>query len=209
MLATELKLTIIGTLESALNNYLQLDPDSQRILEKMTGKCLAIELKGLDITLFLLTDAKGIQIFSDYPDTPDATLSGTPMELLGLALEQQPGPAMFAEGVKISGDTELGQLFKRLFDSLDIDWEEHFSRYTGDIVAHKMGNLLRSGIDWSQQAGDILRQDIAEYLLQEDHLVPEKAELEGFYTDIDTLRDNTERLQARIQRIKDHLANSA
>ena len=209
MLATEFKLAIIGTLESSLNTYLQLDPDSQRILEKMTGKCLAIELKGLDITLYLLTDAKGIQIFSDYQDTPDATLSGTPMELLGLALEQQPGPAMFAEGVKISGDTELGQLFKRLFDSLDIDWEEHFSQYTGDIVAHKLGSLLRSGVDWGQQAGGILRQDIAEYLLQEDHLVPEKAELEGFYTDIDTLRDNTERLQARIQRIKDHLANSA
>jgi ubiquinone biosynthesis protein UbiJ len=116
---------------------------------------------------------------------------------------------VFAEGVKISGDTELGQLFKRLFDSLDIDWEEYFSHYTGDIVAHKMGSLLRSGIDWSQQAIDILRQDIAEYLLQEDHLVPEKAELEGFYTDIDTLRDNTERLEARIQRIKDQLANSA
>jgi ubiquinone biosynthesis protein UbiJ len=209
MLATEFKLAIIGTLESSLNTYLQLDPDSQRILEKMTGKCLAIELKGLDVTLYLLTDTKGIQIFSDYPDTPDAILSGTPMELLGLALEQQPGPAVFAEGVKISGDTELGQLFKRLFDSLDIDWEEYFSHYTGDIVAHKMGSLLRSGIDWSQQAIDILRQDIAEYLLQEDHLVPEKAELEGFYTDIDTLRDNTERLEARIQRIKDQLANSA
>ena len=209
MLATEFKLAFIGTLESSLNTYLRLDPESQRILEKMTGKCLAIELKGLDVTLYLLTDAKGIQVFSSYPDAPDATLSGTPMELLGLALEQQPGPAMFAEGVKISGDTELGQLFKRLFDSMDIDWEEHFSHYTGDIIAHKLGSLLRSGVDWSQQAGEILRLDIAEYLLQEDHLVPEKAELEGFYTDIDTLRDNTERLQARIQRIKDQLANSA
>lgn len=209
MLATEFKLAIIGALESALNGYLQLDPDSQRTLTKMAGKCLAVELKGLQTTLYLLVDEKGIQVFSDYADTPDATLSGTPMELLGLAMEKQPGPAMFAEGVKISGDTELGQLFKRLFDKLDIDWEEQLSRYTGDIIAHKLGNLVRSGLEWSQQAGEILQQDFAEYLLQEDHLVPEKAELEGFYVQIDTLRDDAERLQARIRRIKDRLSGSA
>lgn len=205
MFATEIKLVLIGTLESAVNTYLQLDPDSYRVLEKMQGKCLAIELKGLDVTLFLLTDVQGIQVFSEYPEAPDATLSGTPMELLGLALEEQPGPAMFAEGVKISGDTELGQLFKRLFDTLDIDWEEHLSHFTGDIIAYKLGNLFRAGKQWGQQASDIVRQDIAEYLLQEDHLVPEKAELEGFYTQIDTLRDDTERLQARIQRIQERL----
>lgn len=208
MLTTELKLAIIGTLENALNQYLLLDPDSQRMLTKMAGKCLAIELKGLDITLYLLVDARGIQIFSDYPDTPDATLSGTPMELLGLALEKQPGPATFSGGVKITGDTALGQSFKRLFDSLDIDWEEHLSRYTGDIVAHRLGNLFRTGVEWGQQAGDILRQDIAEYLLQEDQLVPEKMELEALYSQIDTLRDDTERLQARLQRLKNQLADT-
>lgn len=208
MLKTEFKLAIIGVLENALNQYLQLDPDSQQMLAKMEGKCLAIELKGLDITLYLLVDTKGIQIFSDYPETPDATLSGTPMALLGLALEKQPGPATFTDGVKISGDTGLGQAFKRLFDSLDIDWEEHISRYTGDIVAHKLGNLFRMGAEWQQQAGDIIRQDISEYLLQEDRLVPEKTELEAFFSQIDTLRDDTERLQARLQRLKNQLPGS-
>ncbi|MEJ2143354.1 MAG: SCP2 sterol-binding domain-containing protein [Gammaproteobacteria bacterium] len=208
MLKTEFKLAIIGVLENALNQYLQLDPDSQQMLAKMEGKCLAIELKGLDITLYLLVDTKGIQIFSDFPETPDATLSGTPMELFGLALEKQPGPATFTDGVKISGDTGLGQSFKRLFDSLDIDWEEHVSRYTGDIVAHKLGNLFRMGVDWQQQASDIIRQDISEYLLQEDQLVPEKTELEAFYSQIDTLRDDTERLQVRIQRLKSRLSDS-
>jgi ubiquinone biosynthesis protein UbiJ len=208
MLKTEFKLAIIGVLENALNQYLQLDPDSQQMLAKMEGKCLAIELKGLDLTLYLLVDTKGIQIFSDFPETPDATLSGTPMELFGLALEKQPGPATFTDGVKISGDTGLGQSFKRLFDSLDIDWEEHVSRYTGDIVAHKLGNLFRMGVDWQQQASDIIRQDISEYLLQEDQLVPEKTELEAFYSQIDTLRDDTERLQVRIQRLKSRLSDS-
>jgi ubiquinone biosynthesis protein UbiJ len=209
MLATELRLAITGALEAALNRYLQLDPDSRSKLAAMQGKCLAIELTGLEFTLYLLIDSQGILIFNDYPETPDATLSGSPLDLLGLALQQQPGPAMFAGGVKISGDTELGQFFKRLFDSLDIDWEEHLSQYTGDIVAHKLGNLFRSGVQWGQQASDILRQDIAEYLLQEDRLVPEKAELEGFFSEIDNLREDTDRLEARIKRFKEQLVNQA
>ena len=208
MLSTELRLALSAILEASLNKYLQLDPDSKHKLARMAGKCLAIKLKGLDITLYLLIDSQGIQIFNHYPDTPDATLSGTPMELLNLTLEQQPGPAMFADGVKISGDTELGQHFKRLFDSLDIDWEEQLSHYTGDIFAHKLGNLFRTGKTWGQQAGDILQQDIAEYLLQEDHLVPEQAELEDFFSQIDKLREDTDRLQARISRLKNKLAEA-
>jgi ubiquinone biosynthesis protein UbiJ len=207
MSATELRIAILAALETALNRYIQLDPGGLSKLAHLEGTCLAIELKGLDTTLYLVTDNQGIQVFHRFPEQPDATLSGTPMELFGLALEQQPGPAMFADGVKISGDTELGQHFKRLFDSLDIDWEEHLSRYTGDVVAHKVGNLARTGKQWGKQATDILRQDIAEYLLQEDHLVPERQELEGFFSQIDTLRDDTDRLSARIERLKDRLNN--
>lgn len=208
MFSTELRIAITATLEAALNQYLQLDPDSRSHLASMEGKCLAVELKGLDISFYLLTDNQGIQVLNHYPEQPDATLSGTPMELLGLALEQQPGPAMFAGGVKISGDTELGQHFKRLFDSLDIDWEEHLSQYTGDIIAHKLGSLFRSGKEWRQQAADILQQDVAEYLLQEDHLVPEKAELEEFFSEIDKLREDTDRIQARISRLQNQLADT-
>ena len=208
MFSTELRIAISATLETALNKYLQLDPDCRNKLARMEGKCLAIELKGLDITFYLLTDNQGIQVLNHYPEQPDATLSGTPMELLGLTLEKQPGPAMFAGGVKISGDTELGQHFKRMFDSLDIDWEEHLSQYTGDIIAHKLGNLFRGTKEWSKQATDILQQDLAEYLLQEDHLVPEKTELEDFFSEIDKLREDTDRIQARISRLKNQLADT-
>jgi len=205
MFGTELRLAVTATLEAALNHYLQLDPDSRHKLAHMEGKCLAVEFKRMDITLYLLTDAQGIQILNYYPEQADATLSGTPMELFGLALEQQPGPAMFAGGVNISGDTELGQNFKRLFDALDIDWEEHLSTYSGDIFAHKMGTMLRSGKKWGQQAQQTLQQDIAEYLLQEDHLIAEKQELDSFFSSIDQFREDTDRTEAQITRLKNQL----
>lgn len=208
MITTELRLALVGAIETALNRYLQMDPDSRHQLSRMAGKCLALELTGLALTLYLLVDEQGIQVFSDYAGKIDATLSGTPMELLNLALEKTPGPAMFAGGAKITGDTELGQAFKRLFDRLDIDWEEHLSRYTGDIVAYKIGNLFRSGLQWGTQASQTFRQDIAEYLLEEEHLVPSKQEMERFFSDIDLLREDSDRLQARLQKLQNQLSTS-
>lgn len=201
MITTELRLGITGMLETALNNYLQLDPQSRSKLSRLEGKVLAVELTGFDITLYLLADKHGIQIMHDYAGEIDATLSGSPLALLGLAMEKNPGPATFANGVKLHGDTELGQRYKHLFDSLDIDWEEHLSRLSGDIVAHKLGNLLRESRQWGQQASNTLQRDVAEYLLQEDHLVPEKSELNHFLNDIDKLREDTDRLEARIKRL--------
>lgn len=201
MLTTELQLAITATLESALNNYLRLDSEHPHRLSRLAGKYLAIELLGMNTTIYLLADDKGIQLFNHYEGEADATLSGTPLALMRLALTRQPGPAMFSDDLTLSGDTELGQQYKRLFDSLDIDWEEHLSRYSGDILAHKLAGLVRSGLSWNNQARTILQQDIAEYLLQEQQLVTEKAELQRFFNHVDVLREDVDRLQARIEHL--------
>ena len=53
--------------------------------------------------------------------------------------------SLFNDKIRISGDIELGQL-KKLFDEMDIDWEGHLAHFTGDVVAHQIGSLVRKGI---------------------------------------------------------------
>ena len=43
----------------------------------------------------------------------------------------------------MTGDVELGQQVKTLFDEIDIDWEGHLARFTGDVVAFQVGSLFR------------------------------------------------------------------
>ena len=39
----------------------------------------------------------------------------------------------------IEGDTHIALALEQLFQKLDIDWEEHLSRFVGDVVAYKIG----------------------------------------------------------------------
>jgi ubiquinone biosynthesis protein UbiJ len=204
-LTAELAMSVTAGLEAALNTALRLDPEVFNRLRKFSGKVIAVELQGLDLTLYLLPSANGISLMSQYPAEPDTILSGTPLAIAKMALGPDASKVLFAGEVTIRGDVETGQQFKRLLDELDIDWEELLSRYSGDIVAHKLGDMIRLTTAWGKQALNILGQDAAEYLQQEGQDLPLPATVRQFMQEVDAVRDDTARLEARVARLHQHL----
>jgi ubiquinone biosynthesis protein UbiJ len=204
-LSAEIAMGITGGLETTLNTALHLDPEAINKLERFSGKIIAIELQGLELTLFLLPGPDGISLMSQYDAEPDTILSGTPLAMAKMALGPDASKVLFAGEVTIRGDVETGQGFKRLLDELDIDWEEQLARYTGDIAAHKLGELFRATLAWGQQALDILGQDATEYFQQEGQDLPVAASVRQFMHDVDTLRDDAARLESRLARLQQHV----
>ena len=86
---------------------------------------------------------------------------------------------------------------------MDIDWEEHLSRLTGDIAAHRIMTVFGRLAEWSKSATNNLTDDIGEYLQEESLDVVSGAEIELFNQQVDSLRDDTYRLEARIARLAD------
>ena len=203
--SAELAMSVTAGLETALNTALRLDPEAFQRLEKFSGKVIALELQGLNLTLYLLPGPDGISLMTQYCAEPDTILSGTPLAMAKMALAPNASNVLFAGEVTIRGDVETGQRFKRLLDELDIDWEELVSRFSGDVVAHKLGNLVRATTTWGQQTLTILGQDAAEYLQQEGQDLPLPATVQQFMQAVDTLRDDTARLEARVARLHQHL----
>jgi ubiquinone biosynthesis protein UbiJ len=200
-LSGELAMSVTAGLETALNTALRLDPETFKRLDKFSDKVIALEFRGLDLTLYLLPGPNGINLMSQYPAEPDTILSGTPLAMAKMALGPDASKVLFAGEVTIRGDVETGQRFKRVLDELDIDWEEQLSHYSGDIVAHKLGELVRATTAWGQQALNILGQDAAEYLQQEGQDLPLPAAVRQYLHEVDTLRDDTARLEARVARL--------
>ena len=83
--------------------------------------------------------------------------------------------------------------------------EEILSQYIGDIAAHRLGNLGRGLTSWFKQASLTLGQNLSEYIQYEGRDVATAAELDGFSRAVDTLRDDSERLMARINLLKSRL----
>jgi ubiquinone biosynthesis protein UbiJ len=191
----------LAGLEQALNAALALDPKTGERLARMQGRLIAVELRGTGITLTLQPTEEGkLRLMGDYDGEVDTTLRGAPFALLRMG-SGRTGEGLFKGGVEIDGDVELGTQLQRAFERLDIDWEEHLSRLTGDIVAHQLGNTVRGLFAWGQRAADHLGNDVADYLQEENDTLPVAWEVGEFIQGVDTLRSDVDRIEARVKRL--------
>lgn len=192
-------------LQSAINRYLRLDPDSNARMAALNGRCIGIELVGLDLQLFIHPGEQGIRL-SDHLDADaeaDTILRGTPLGMARLGLGQDTEKTLFSGAVTISGDVETGQTFKGILDAMDIDWEEQLSKLTGDVIAHQLGNGARRIGTLLKHGRRTLQQDIGEYLQEELRVLPSRIETENFSSDVTRLSIDADRLAARIRRLQD------
>ena len=198
---SELATAIAAVIEKAINQVLVLDPETMERLKSMQGKVIAIELRVINVTLYLIPGAEGLEVFGHFEGEPDTVLRGTPLAMVKMGMAKEAGDVLFAGDVEISGDVELGQQFRGILDDLDIDWEEHLSHLTGDVVAHKLGNLVRGVLKWGKQTTTTLGQDAAEYLQEESRDLPNRGEIEAFLKEVDALRSDVDRMEARVNRL--------
>ncbi len=203
----QIPIVVTAAIEVAVNQVLALDPDTVVRLREINGKVIAIELQGLDVALYLIPSNTGLNVFGHFEGEPDTTLRGTPVGMLRMGLAENASDSFFSGEVEISGDVELGSQFREILDSLDIDWEEHLSHITGDLVAHRVGNFLRDAVDWGRKTLDTLGRDGAEYLQEESRDLPNRFETEAFLAAVDTLRTDVDRLEARIERLVSRRTN--
>jgi ubiquinone biosynthesis protein UbiJ len=143
-----------------------------------------------------------MDVAEHYQDEADTTLRGSPMALLKMSMSKDVAPLMLKGEVEIEGDVRLGRNFKKILSEMDIDWEEYAARIIGDAPAHHLASLTKKIMNWGRQAGSDLAADISEYLQEESRDVVSKPELEKFYQDVDTLRNQLDRVQARFEALK-------
>ena len=200
---------IAAAMEAAINRVLQLDPESLARIQALQGKVVAIELIGPNVSFYLIPDDRGLNVFSHFEGDADAVLRGTPLSMARMGLTEHASDVLLSGDVEISGNVELGQHLREILDGLDMDWEEHLSHLTGDIVAHKAGDLLRGVIAWGRKTVDILSQDAGEYLQEESRELPTRGEVEDFLSQVDVLRTDVDRAAAQVTRLEKRLLQTS
>ena len=198
----QLPASAISGLEAVINRYLRLDPAIGSRMATLSGRCIGIELRGLDLALYVFPDEHGIQLRDHTEGEPDTILRGTPLGMVRLGIGGNTEKTLFSGEVVIEGDVETGQAFKAILDELDIDWEEQLSKLTGDIVAHQLGNMARHGRRTFRLGLGTLEKDIGEYLQEELRVLPARIETENFSADVTRISMDVDRLSARLKRLQ-------
>lgn len=194
----------IASIETALNRYMAMDPESMSRLASMEGRVIAIEITGFNQILYLFPAIDGFMVMSDFDGEADTIISGSPLALARLSLENNVMPVLFSGDVTITGDTRLGHSFKKILAEINIDWEEQLSRFSGDMIAHQIGNRVKRFSSWFKRSKKSFEMDLGEYLQEETQILPARAEIKRFIHGVDSLREGLDRLQARINRLNNN-----
>lgn len=188
-------------IEKTVNQYFSLDPESKSQLQKINGKVIAFTITRPPLTFFLKFDQDKV-ILLDACEKPDASIKGDLFSFLQLKFQSSDLTTLSKTSIELSGDAELAETFNAILNSMEIDWEEHLSHFTGDIVAHSLLSVAGAVKSWGVRAMDTLERNLSEYIQEEACLTPSKRALEDFYEDLKKLQHDVERLDARFKKGK-------
>jgi len=199
----QIPLPLLSAIETAFNAWLKLDGEAFPRFTELDGKIIRFHITGFDLNLYFLPAPSGIQVLSNYPEDEgglvDATIHGSPMALIRLSTSDNAGETLLKSDIEIEGDMRVAEKFSAILRDVDIDWEELLSKLVGDIVAHQAGQVTREITAWFKENTESMKLNTAEYLTEESNLTPAEAEITQFMNQVDDMRMDVDRLEARIK----------
>lgn len=208
-------------LETALNRAVALDPDTREALPPLDGRSIVLSLDGAESAapLALKLQVEGSQLRVgpvDVEQTPDLAVRSTLGGMLSFGMQallprllgtrDEHADAVPVGRMRIEGDAELARRLQRLAERFDPDWQQPFTAMFGDVLGVQIANGVAAALRQARVSGRKLAETTAEYLTEESRDVVPRAELNAFYDDVDTLRDDAERLAARVARLQKRVA---
>ncbi|HPF27467.1 MAG TPA: hypothetical protein P5528_01230 [Steroidobacteraceae bacterium] len=196
------------SIENLLNRNLAQSPRARELCRELTDKRLRITAVGpgwqldvvslgtsLQLTSRLAPDA--VSAANDATAIIHATIEGTPLSLGALAATDA-AETIRRGDVRIGGDAEIAQRFQQIFRLLRPDTEEELSRLIGDSPAQQILRLTRGMLQFGQRAARTTVRNTAEFFAHESQDLVPTAEAQDLYQGVDRLREDVDRIDARI-----------
>lgn len=194
-------------LETALNHTLSLDPDTQQRLIALNGRSVQLHLRGPEIALAVTVDDARLRVGPPHDDS-QLKVAATPGSLLAMLLRRD-DDGIAPGKVEIAGDAELARRLEKLAGKFAPDFEEAFARSFGDVLGVPLAQAVRKGLAHARDTAGHLTEDTADWLRDEARVAMAPGEVEGFLDGVDAVRERSERLEARVQRLMQRLQGHA
>lgn len=180
-----------------INHLIQQNRETQAELAAFAGNTLSLRVAGLHIQGTF--DGQGF--LKPAAAEADTEINFRPSAVQKVLQAQTPGVG----DVEIGGDTGLGMALLPLIGSLRYHAHDDLSRMFGDALAgsintraEKTGNLFKKmGLSVLEQLGEFAREP--------ESPVADRETLAVWSREVDTLRDDVERLAVRLEKLESRL----
>ena len=200
--------------EHLLNQLIRSDEHLARQLQPFAGKSVEVRSHKPSLSLVLRIESGALRLSGVDASTlgiaPDASIEGDASELLQLLLGDEKSRPLANRKLTISGDTEFFQELYQRLHALDLRWDDYLAPLLGDVLTEQASQMQHKASDLARDTGTRVKRNVEDFLKEEARLVPHEYALEDFQRNLDALKLQIDRsearmrqLQARLERVSD------
>jgi ubiquinone biosynthesis protein UbiJ len=174
-----------------LHRLLADQPAARAMLTRHAGKAFRIDLIA---PIFAAQIAEDGNVLA----SPEGAAMATEIELTpALLLRLLAGERHAISEAQARGDGLLAADLRNAFEAVDLALA--LRPYLGDILAARVADGVSALHGWQAKAQESAAKSVAEYLVHETDALAGKAAVAEFMREVDRLRDDVARLEARLQ----------
>ena len=191
---------VLRPIANLLNRNIVATTPARELCEKLSGTIVAVRVRDTALAMYFAVGDSAVELSTDSNSDPDVVITGSLLTLAGIAGTS--GEEAIRDGsLELTGDAETAQAFQALLGFAAPDIEEELSSVIGDVAAHRLGETARGVRNWARAARSTMAMNIREYVQEESRDVPSRYETERFSSRVGSLRDDVDRLEARLNRL--------
>ena len=192
---------LLRPIAEVLNRNIAETTPARELATQLDGKTVAIRVRDTALAMYFVFDQDIVTLATEFDADPDVVITGSLVTLTRMA--GGAGAQAIRDGdIDLTGDAATAQRFQTLLDHAKPDVEEELSRVIGDVAAHQLAEFARGVGNWARGARSTMGDNIREYLQEERRDLPTRYEVEQFSQRVGKLRDDVERIAARLKRLE-------
>ncbi len=190
----------LSALETIINLAIKADPDALRKIATLKNQVIEIHCDDWRMHFFIMPSSHGLQFHTKYTGKVNTTITGSFNHFLHIFIKGADTKTLFNYPIDVEGNTHNIEVLRDAFKNIDIDFEEKLSHYVGDSIAHKLCFHLKNTRAYLKKSAQNIENQTKEYIHYETKNLVSHKQAERFYEDVTKLRDDVERLEARMLR---------
>lgn len=189
-------------LDNSINAILNLDPQKELLLQKLNDAVLAIKITDLNATFYLYPKANRLTVSKKHPQREKFTkLTGNIGSLFAMGISPDPQSYLHNKSIHFEGDMHTLQAYYQLFGAIRPDLLFHLNQTCKLPLADLLQKPHDIAKEWLKLNHTNTLSDLSEYLQEEKRLFPPQEEMEDFFDDVQLLKEDLDRVQAKFAKL--------